>query len=329
MANRSLGRGLSAFLQNEVNTDACAAAVSANGNGVVKINLESIKANPYQPRQFFDDEQLRSLANSIKRKGVFQPILVQKLSDGTYQLVAGERRMRASQLAGLAEIPAIITNFSPEEQLEVAILENVQRENLNPIEEAEGYKRLLDEFDHTQDQLAEIIGKSRSHISNVMRLLHLPDDVKQMIKEGKLSFGHARALVTSDDASVVARKVLENSLNVRDTEKLVRRRKNPQTNGDQYSGNQSSESRGSGNKNSEGRDSVDLSADNRNSEKCEATLLEFSSYIDPEVLNISHQISELSGLKANIKLKGNSRGIIELSFDSLNQLDSFIQKINH
>ena len=304
MANKSLGRGLSAFLQTEFDID----SASANGGGVVKISLDKIKANPYQPRQFFDDEQLRSLASSIKRKGVFQPILVQKLSDGSYQLVAGERRMRASQIAGLEEIPAIITDFSPEEQLEIAILENVQRENLNPIEEAEGYKRLLEEFDHTQEQLAEIIGKSRSHISNVMRLLNLPDDVKQLIKEGKLSFGHARALVTSDNASEVAREILNDSLNVRDTEKLVRRRKNPQV--------------------EKTKDSNSRNSD-EHSDKYNASLQELSSYVDPEILNISHQIAELSGLKTNVKLKGNNSGIIELSFENFNQLDKFIQKMNH
>ena len=304
MANKSLGRGLSAFLQTEFDID----SASANGGGIVKISLDKIKANPYQPRQFFDDEQLRSLASSIKRKGVFQPILVQKLSDGSYQLVAGERRMRASQIAGLEEIPAIITDFSPEEQLEIAILENVQRENLNPIEEAEGYKRLLDEFNHTQEQLAEIIGKSRSHISNVMRLLNLPDDVKQLIKEGKLSFGHARALVTSDNASEVAREILNDSLNVRDTEKLVRRRKNPQV--------------------EKTKDSNSRNSD-EHSDKYNASLQELSSYVDPEILNISHQIAELSGLKTNVKLKGNNSGIIELSFENFNQLDKFIQKMNH
>ena len=304
MANKSLGRGLSAFLQTEFDID----SASANGGGVVKISLNKIKANPYQPRQFFDDEQLRSLASSIKRKGVFQPILVQKLSDESYQLVAGERRMRASQIAGLEEIPAIITDFSPEEQLEIAILENVQRENLNPIEEAEGYKRLLDEFNHTQEQLAEIIGKSRSHISNVMRLLNLPDDVKQLIKEGKLSFGHARALVTSDNASEVAREILNDSLNVRDTEKLVRRRKNPQV--------------------EKTKDSNSRNSD-EHSDKYNASLQELSSYVDPEILNISHQIAELSGLKTNVKIKGNNSGIIELSFENFNQLDKFIQKMNH
>ena len=273
MANKSLGRGLSAFLNTEFET-----AADVNDN-IVRVKLDSIKANPYQPRQVFDDEQLQSLASSIKRKGVLQPILVQKIPGGGYQLVAGERRTRASRLAGLTEIPAIITNFSSEEQQEIAILENVQRENLNPIEEAEGYKRLIDEFHHTQDQLSEIIGKSRSHISNVMRLLNLPDDVKQMIREGKLSFGHARALVTSENASAVANEILNKSLNVRDTESLVRRRKSP-------------------------------------------------SFVDPEIFNISKQIEELSGLKTNIKLKGNS-GTIELSFENLSQLDSFIQKINH
>lgn len=220
MANKSLGRGLSAFLNTEFET------TGINDN-IIRVNLNNIKANPYQPRQFFDEEQLQSLAASIKRKGVLQPILVQRLPGGGYQLVAGERRMRASKMAGLTEIPAIITDFSSEEQLEIAILENVQRENLNPIEEAESYKRLISEFHHSQDQLSEIIGKSRSHISNVMRLLNLPDDVKQMIKEGKLSFGHARALVTSENASAIAQEILNKALNVRDTENLVKRKRNP------------------------------------------------------------------------------------------------------
>lgn len=308
MANRSLGRGLSAFLQTEIDT----VAAPANGNSVVKISLDNIRANPYQPRQFFDDEQLQALANSIKRKGVFQPILVQKLDDGSYQLVAGERRMRASQIAGMSEIPAIITDFSKEEQLEVAILENVQRENLNPIEEAEGYKRLLDEFNHTQDQLAEIIGKSRSHISNVMRLLNLPVDVKQMIKEGKLSFGHARALVTSDDASVIAKRIVNESLSVRDTEKLVKRRKNPS-----HMKQVDDE-----------RDFNEKNAGKRNSGERRDSFNESLPYVDPEVVNISHQVEELSGLKTNIRMKSSSSGTIELIFENLNQLDSFIQKMN-
>lgn len=216
MENKTLGRGLSAFLdlQPEI-----------NGDSIVKIPVDQIKPSPYQPRQSFDEEQLNSLASSIKRKGVLQPILVQKISENSYQLIAGERRLRASEIAGLKEIPAIISEFSSEDQLEIAILENVQRENLNPVEEAEGYKRLIEEFHHTQEELSEIIGKSRSHISNVMRLLTLPDEVKQMVKEGKLSFGHARALVTSDDTIRLAREITNKSLNVRETENLIRKQK--------------------------------------------------------------------------------------------------------
>ncbi len=284
MAHKSLGRGLSAFLNTEIDLD------KNNGNSVVKIELEKIKANPYQPRQVFDENQLKALSVSIKRKGVFQPILVQKLSNDNYQLIAGERRMRASKLAGLKEIPAIITDFTPEEQLEIAIVENVQRENLNPIEEAEGYKRLMNEFNHTQEQLAEIIGKSRSHIANILRLLSLPDDVKQMIQNGEISFGHARALITAENTVEMAKKVVEENLNVRDTEELVKRAKEPKEAKEQ-------------------KKSKDL------------------AYVDPDVVNISKQIEELSGLKAHLKLKG-SKGKIELNFENLAQLDSFIQKMN-
>lgn len=284
MAHKSLGRGLSAFLNTEIDLD------KNNGNSVVKIELEKIKANPYQPRQVFDENQLKALSASIKRKGVFQPILVQKLSNDNYQLIAGERRMRASKLAGLKEIPAIITDFTPEEQLEIAIVENVQRENLNPIEEAEGYKRLMNEFNHTQEQLAEIIGKSRSHIANILRLLSLPDDVKQMIQNGEISFGHARALITAENTVEMAKKVVEENLNVRATEELVKREKEPKEAKEQ-------------------KKSKDL------------------AYVDPDVVNISKQIEELSGLKAHLKLKG-SKGKIELNFENLAQLDSFIQKMN-
>ena len=269
MKSKNLGRGLSAFLDFQPEN---------NGENMTKISVDQVKPNPYQPRQSFDDEQLRSLASSIKKKGVLQPILVQKLSENSYQLIAGERRLRASKIAGLTEIPAIISEFSAEDQLEIAILENVQRENLNPVEEAEGYKRLIDEFHHTQEELSEIIGKSRSHISNVMRLLTLPEEVKLMVKEGKLSFGHARALVTSDNASQLAKEITNKSLNVRETEELVQKNR--------------------------------------------------ESYVDPELRNISHQLTLLTGLKTNVKLKGKS-GKIEMFFSDLNQLDSFIQKLNN
>ena len=271
MTNKTLGRGLSAFL---------ATPQTDSNDQIIKIAVNSVKPNPYQPRTFFDEEQLQSLAQSIKRKGILQPILVQKLSDGNYQLVAGERRLRASKIAGVEEIPAIITNLGAEDQLEVAILENVQRENLNPIEEAESYRRLIDEFHHTQEELSTIIGKSRSHITNILRLLNLPKDVQAMVREGKLTFGHARALVGSENASEVAQQVVKSKLNVRETENLA-----------------------------------------------QASKAKTPTYIDPEVTNLAHQISYLTGLDSNIKLKGRG-GTIEINFKDFAQLDSFVQKLN-
>ncbi|MDR0581317.1 MAG: ParB/RepB/Spo0J family partition protein [Holosporaceae bacterium] len=214
---KGLGRGLSAFLDTD--------ARNPENQEIVKIAIDSIEKNPFQPRQTFAEDSLNSLAESIKRKGIIQPILVHRLADGSYQLIAGERRLRASKIAGLEEIPAIIANMSKEDQLEVAILENIQREDLNPLEEAYAYKRLMNEFNHTQEELAEILGKSRSHIANMLRLLTLPEDVKNHVKVGALSFGHARALVGMEDAGSVADRVVKQSLTVRQTENLVRRQR--------------------------------------------------------------------------------------------------------
>lgn len=213
--SKNLGRGLSAFLDN----------VEEPGTEVIQIDVEKIKANPFQPRYTFNEESLQSLAESIKRNGVIQPILVTKLDDGTYQLVAGERRLRASKIAQLAEIPAITTTLSREDQFEIAIIENVQREDLNAIEEADAYKKLIEEFNHTQEELSEILGKSRSHISNILRLLTLPEDVKEMVRSGKLSFGHARTLVGLENASDLANQIVREEMSVRDTERFVKQRK--------------------------------------------------------------------------------------------------------
>jgi ParB family chromosome partitioning protein len=217
MTNKNLGRGLSAFLDEQ--------SVENRENGTGTISVDAVKQNPFQPRQIFDEENLNALAESIKRKGVLQPILVRKLEDGNYQLVAGERRLRASKIAGLREIPAIIIETSREDQLEIAILENIQRENLNPLEEAEAYRRLMDEFSRTQEELSDMLRKSRSHIANTLRLLSLPNQVKDMIRAGKLTFGHARALVGMEDAISIADQAVKQSLNVRQVESLIRQRR--------------------------------------------------------------------------------------------------------
>lgn len=218
MNNKNLGRGLSAFLDD----------VEEAGTEVSKIDIEKIRPNPFQPRKTFDKENLSSLATSIKRNGVIQPIIVTKMPDGMYVLVAGERRWRASKMAQLTEIPAITVDLKEDKQFEIAIIENIQRENLNALEEAEAYNRLIEKFGHTQEELAEILGKSRSHVTNMLRLLTLPDDVKEMVKSGKLSFGHARTLIGLENASIIAQKIIENSLNVRETELIVKQEKKSQ-----------------------------------------------------------------------------------------------------
>jgi ParB family chromosome partitioning protein len=189
-----------------------------------RIPIEDIVANPNQPRRKFTQEQLEELSNSIRTKGVIQPLIVREHPEqvGKFQIVAGERRWRAAQLAQLHELPVIVRDFDDTEVLEVAIIENIQRADLNAIEEAAGYRQLMDRFGHTQEKLAEALGKSRSHIANLLRLLNLPDDVRDFVETGALSAGHARALITSDDPSGLAKKVVAEGLTVRQTERLAK-----------------------------------------------------------------------------------------------------------
>ena len=227
---KSLGRGLGALLGDDdldlsdalgdVPAHASAHSTAHPVTPSDKVNINSIVPSPYQPRTEFDEEALKALAASIKEKGVLQPLLVRKTSDG-YELIAGERRLRASKLAGLTEVPVIIKEMNDKEVLEVALVENLLRENLSAIEEAEGLQRLIDEFSHTQEALSQIIGKSRSHIANTLRLLSLPESVQNLIKEGKLSAGHARNLVGLDNAEELAQLIIKKDLNVRQVEELV------------------------------------------------------------------------------------------------------------
>ncbi len=218
MTGKNLGRGLAAFLD-----------VEAKQTDVLQLPIENIHPNPSQPRRVFDEEQLQNLTDSVRRTGILQPIITVKQGKDSYQLVAGERRLRAAEKAGLTHIPAIVRELTDEEQLEVALLENIQRENLSPIEEAEAYKRLRDEFNHTQEELAGILGKSRSHIANMLRLLTLPRKVQQMLGEGKISFGHARALIGLPNAEQVAEQIEKKALNVRQTEQFAKKKKSALT----------------------------------------------------------------------------------------------------
>lgn len=194
-------------------------------NEITEINLDELRSNPYQPRKFFDDEKLKELSESIKEHGVFQPIIVKKSIKG-YEIVAGERRVKASKLAGLSTIPAIVRDFSDEDMMEIALLENLQRENLNAIEEATAYSKLLSSLNITQEELSKKLGKSRSHVTNMIGLLNLPKIVKNMIVDGSLSMSHARVLSKLKDENEIiklANKVINENLNVREIETLSRK----------------------------------------------------------------------------------------------------------
>jgi ParB family chromosome partitioning protein len=212
-----LGRGLSALLGDDPVADAAP-------RGAREIPIEKLHPNRYQPRTRFDDTAIEDLAASIKARGILQPILVRPSSSrpGEFEIVAGERRWRAAQRAKLHEVPVVEKALSDDESLEIAIVENVQRQDLSPIDEARGYRRLIDEFGHNQQDVADVVGKSRPHVANMMRLLTLPEKVQALLDNGALSMGHARALVTSDNAEWLAQEIVAKGLNVRQAEDLAR-----------------------------------------------------------------------------------------------------------
>lgn len=222
--NRGLGRGLSALMADVVAEESPKGAPSEPRRADMMVPIEKIKPNPEQPRRTFTQEQLDDLAASVKEKGVIQPLIVRPSPsvEGEYEIVAGERRWRASQMAKLHQLPVIVREYSDTEALEVAIIENIQRADLNAIEEAAGYRDLMDRFGHTQEKVSEALGKSRSHIANLLRLLNLPDDVQAFVRDGQLTAGHARTLVTADNASALAREIISKGLSVRAAEKLAK-----------------------------------------------------------------------------------------------------------
>ena len=224
---KALGRGLEQLFNDEgLNFDTIENSIieeAKTNDQIVEINLSELRANPYQPRKNFDEEALNELASSIKEHGVFQPIIVKKSIKG-YEIIAGERRFRASKLAGLETMPAIVKDFSDEEMMQIALLENLQRENLTSIEEAKAYKSIIESMNITQDELAKKVGKSRSHVTNILGLLKLPASVQDMVLYNKLSMGHARVLSKLDDPKIIedlAQKVITEDLSVRKLESIV------------------------------------------------------------------------------------------------------------
>ncbi len=215
-----LGRGLSALMEE---MGPGPAPVAAASSGQTSLALASIDPNPRQPRTQFDSVELNELADSIRIKGVLQPILVRPAPGDRYEIVAGERRWRASQLAGLHEIPVVIRAFTDSDGFEAAIIENVQRADLNPLEEALGYQRLVQDFGHTQEMVAAVTGKARSHVANLLRLIDLPEEARAMLRDGLLSVGHAKAVLQAKDPAALARAITERGLTVRQAEEAARK----------------------------------------------------------------------------------------------------------
>ena len=285
-----LGRGLAALL-GEVQAEAPVQAGSdgAIPQGVKLVNTASLRPMPNQPRKNFDDATLDELAESIKARGLLQPIIVRpSTGDGHYQIIAGERRWRAAQRAQLHQVPVIIKDFDDRTAFELAIIENIQREQLNAYEEGASYHRLIEDYDYTQEDIAKIVGKSRSHIANLMRLLNLPPDVHSWLGTGQITMGHARALLASPNPSLQGREVIARGLSVRQTEALVRKvtkpvRSRPGVTGERVA--------------------------------------------DADIKALERQLSDLLGLKIKIDHKGTS-GDVTLAYSSLEQLDLICQRLS-
>jgi ParB family chromosome partitioning protein len=283
-ARRGLGMGLSALLgggPDELVAD------GERGMAPQTVPIEFLRPSPLQPRRKFDQAELEALADSIREKGILQPLLVRPNTGGAagYEIVAGERRWRAAQRAGLHEVPIVVRPLSDQETLELALIENIQRTDLSPLEEAQAFRRLIDEFGHTQDELGNAVGKSRSHVANTLRLLALPESVQTMIEDGRLSAGHGRALLGSDEPARLAQLVIECDLNVRETEELVRR---------EAARPRQSRPRARGE--------------------------------DPNVKELVERLTTRLGLEVGIRAKGKG-GLLTIRYHDLDQLDGLIRRL--
>lgn len=295
---QNLGRGLDALL-GEDSEDYAELDKLRQGKTAP---IEYLEPGPFQPRRLFAAEEMESLIDSIRDKGVLQPILVRRHpSDPTrYQIIAGERRWRAAQAAQLHEVPVVIREFDDREALEVALVENIQRQDLTPIEEAEGYRRLMEEFGHTQEALAQVIGKSRSHIANMLRLLGLPVSVREAVEEGKISAGHARALLVVPNSESLLGQVIAKGLSVRDTEKLVQRAKAPDSDGDEGAAS----SDGAKRRRASGREK------------------------DTDTLALERDLSALLGLTVSIDFRPGQGGVLSIEYRTLEQLDDVLSRLS-
>ena len=278
---KGLGRGLDALLANDLEE-------ARNTDFQKMLNVTQLQPGKYQPRSYMDDAALQTLADSIKTQGIMQPILVREISNNQYEIIAGERRWRASQLAGLTQVPVLVRDIPDESALAMALIENIQRENLNPLEEAQGIKRLIDEFAMTHEKAAEAVGRSRVAVSNLLRLLSLCAPVQDMLMHSKLDMGHARALIGLDTAQQVmlANKIVQQGLSVREVENLVKK----------------------------------LGAEAKPNQQ--------KTTVNRDVMALQNRLSEKIGAVVSISAKASGAGTLKISYSNLDQLDDIIAKIS-
>lgn len=291
-----LGRGLNALFGEDDSTPTFAheniTSVSAK-SGVTRLPLATMEPGPFQPRKIFTDEGIEELAMSLKQHGMVQPIVVRAKpgAAGQYEIIAGERRWRAAQRVPLHEVPVVIQEIDDKTALEIALIENLQRADLNAVEEARAYQRLIDEYAYKHDQLATVLGKSRSHISNMLRLLQLPESVQQLVLEGALSMGHARALITAPNAEALAKLAVQNNLSVREIEKLATRQ-----------------------------------ANNNNAPKNVAA--KTGPVKDADIRALEQNLSQLLGLNVEIDAASATQGKISITYKNLDQLDDVLRRLS-
>ncbi len=288
MRSKGLGRGLSALMGENL------IAEDTDNKGLSYLVLNNIIPNPDQPRVIFNEVELEELANSIKHNGILQPILVKPIGADQYQIIAGERRWRASKMVGLISIPAIIKDISAREILEMALIENIQRENLSPLEEAESYKKLIDEYQYTQERMAEIVSKSRSHIANLLRLINLSERVKSYLNQGLISLGHAKLLINHPEADSLVELIVNSNLNVRETEELIRQK--------------------NGFKNTKSKN---------NQPKRESNEAK-----DEDLLALENYLSEALGRLVKIDNFPSGGGKVSIHYEALEELDNIVQKLS-
>lgn len=285
LQKKRLGRGLAALIGDDTTEE----GVIDGARSYRSLPIEFLAPSPRNPRKTFDDEDLGELVESVRSRGVLQPLLVRPLDHGQYEIVAGERRWRAAQQAGLHEVPAIIRDLTDAEALELALVENIQRADLNPVEEAEGYRQLIDEYGYTQQQLAEAVGKSRSHVANTIRLLTLPAKVIGMMEEGLLSAGHARALIATANPEALADQIIVQGLSVRDAEGLAR-----------------------------------IAQDGENAEPRKQRRV---SMKDADTLALEKRLYDALGLAVAVNHRGESGGELRIRYKTLDQLDLVCRRL--